>query len=59
MAEDWGSLHGNTNKNYVGYIYYIYKDQCPKIDFEGSAIQFVLDESETYLVEVTEIDYCG
>src|SRR5688572_14509366 len=29
---------GNTNKNYVGYIYYIYKDNCPKITLDGQAI---------------------
>lgn len=50
---------GNTGKNYVGYIYYTYKDSCPKIHFEGYAIQFVFDESETHLIEIKEILYCG
>ena len=49
---------GVTNKNYVGYIYYIYKDNCPKIDVESAAIQFVFDESEKYLIEVNQIEYC-
>lgn len=50
---------GNTGKTYVSYIYYVYKDNCPVISVEGYAIQFVLDESETYLVEITDIEYCG
>ena len=50
---------GVTNKNYVGYIYYTYKDNCPKITLDGRAIQFVFDESETTLLEITEIEFCG
>jgi hypothetical protein len=50
---------GNTNKNYVGYIYYIYLDECPKMQVAGAAIQFVFEETGVYLVEITEIDYCG
>ncbi len=44
---------GITNKNYIGYIYYIYKDACPKINFEGEAIQFVFEIDDIYLSEVT------
>jgi len=50
---------GNTKKSYVGYIYFVYKDRCPKIELDGFAIQFVFDESERYLVEISEIEYCG
>ena len=46
-------------KNYVEYIYYIYKDDCPKIQFEGTAIGFVFDESETYFIKMEHHDYCG
>ncbi|MEI9807992.1 MAG: hypothetical protein WDO16_09020 [Bacteroidota bacterium] len=50
---------GNTDKNYVGYIYYVYIDNCPKITVDGYAIQFVFAESENTLLEITEINYCG
>lgn len=50
---------GTTNKNYVEYIYYVYKDQCPKISVEGYAIGFIFDESEINLVEIADHEYCG
>jgi hypothetical protein len=33
-------------KNYIGYIYYVYKDNCPKVQLEAFAIQFIFDEFE-------------
>jgi hypothetical protein len=51
--------NGNTKKNYVSYIYFVYKDNCPKIEVDGLAIQFIFDESESHLVEISEIMYCG
>jgi hypothetical protein len=50
---------GTSKKNYVGYIYFVYKDNCPKISVEGYAIQFIFDETETYLIKIDEIEYCG
>lgn len=50
---------GTTNKNYVSYIYYLYKDQCPKIEVEGLAVEFIFDEFEHHLIKITEVDYCG
>jgi hypothetical protein len=47
------------NKNYVEYIYYIYKDDCPKIKVAGASIGFVFDESETYFIKIEDHDYCG
>jgi hypothetical protein len=44
-------------KNYVEYIYYIYKDDCPKIKVAGSAIGFVFDESESYFIKIGDHDY--
>lgn len=49
---------GVAKKNYVGYTYIVYKDKCPKIIFEGYAIQFLFDESEKHLVDIAEINYC-
>lgn len=46
-------------KNYVEYIYNIYKDDCSKIKFEGTSIGFVFDESETFFVKIQNHDYCG
>jgi hypothetical protein len=46
-------------KNYVEYIYYIYKDDCPKIKVAGAAIGFVFDETETFFVRLEDHDYCG
>jgi hypothetical protein len=46
-------------KNYVEYIYYIYKDDCPKIFLEGSAIGFIFDESERYFIRIEDHYYCG
>jgi hypothetical protein len=46
-------------KNYVEYIYYIYKDSCPKIIVEGAAIRFLFDESESYFIKIEDHDYCG
>lgn len=48
-----------VRKSYVEYIYYIYKDDCPKIYLTGAAIGFVFDESETYFIKVEDHDYCG
>lgn len=50
---------GVTRRNYVEYIYYVYKDQCPKIFLEGYAVGFVFDETETTLVEIVDHEYCG
>ncbi|OJW34288.1 MAG: hypothetical protein BGO54_02020 [Sphingobacteriales bacterium 46-32] len=50
---------GSTNKNYVSYTYYVYKDACPNIDVDGIAIEFVFDELEQFLLEITEVFYCG
>ena len=50
---------GITKKNYVAYVYYIYMDTCPKMRVEGKAIVFAFDETESYLVEIEERDYCG
>lgn len=52
---------GNTNKNYVGFIYYVlplieYKRDKP---FEGIYIQFVFDEKEECLLLIEEGDFCG
>ena len=49
---------GVKDKDFVGFIYYVYMDQCPKIKVEGYAIQFIFDEYENFLVEINEIDYC-
>lgn len=46
-------------KNYVEYIYYIYKDDCPKINVAGASIGFVFDESETFFIKIENHDYCG
>ena len=46
-------------RNYVEYIYNIYKDDCPKINAEGASIGFVFDESETIFVKIETHDYCG
>jgi hypothetical protein len=46
-------------RNYVEYIYYIYKDECPKIKIEGAAIGFVFDETEMFFVRMEDHDYCG
>lgn len=51
--------NGNTDKNYVSYIYYVFKDECPKIYGEALAIQFIFDEFERTLVDIAEILYCG
>jgi len=45
-------------KNYVEYIYYIYKDDCPKMRAVGAAIGFVFDESESFFIKIEDIDYC-
>lgn len=50
---------GSTNKNYVSYTYYFYKDACPNIEVDGIAIEFVFDEQEQFLLEITEVSYCG
>jgi hypothetical protein len=50
---------GYPRKKYVEYIYYIYKDNCPKIDIAGADIGFVFDESETFFVKTEDHDYCG
>ncbi|MFD2919201.1 hypothetical protein ACFS6H_05705 [Terrimonas rubra] len=47
------------NKNYVQFIYYIYKDDCPEINVEGKAIGFVFDELETNFIRIEDHDYCG
>lgn len=46
-------------KNYVEYIYYIYKDDCPKMKAAAAAIGFVFDESETYFIKMEDHDYCS
>jgi hypothetical protein len=46
-------------KRYVEYIYFIYKDDCPKIHARGAAIGFVFDESESYFIRIEEHEYCG
>jgi hypothetical protein len=46
-------------KNFIGYIYYVYKDNCPKVQLEAFAIQFIFDEFEKHLLEISDIDYCG
>jgi hypothetical protein len=46
-------------KNFVEYIYNIYKDDCPKIKVAGASIGFVFDESETYFIKIEDHDYCG
>jgi hypothetical protein len=51
--------NGVTNQNCIAFIYDVYKDACPKTEFEGFSIQFVFDEKETNLIEITGIDYCG
>lgn len=50
---------GVTNRNYIAFIYDVYKDACPKTEVEGYAIQFVFDEAEIELIEISGIDYCG
>jgi hypothetical protein len=50
---------GYPRKDYVEYIYYIYKDDCPKIRIEGAAIGFVFDETETLFIRIDDHDYCG
>ena len=50
---------GYPRKNFVEFIYYIYKDECPKIRVEGAAIGFVFDESESYFLKIEDHDYCG
>lgn len=47
------------NKRFVEYIYFIYKDNCPEIMFEGSSVAFVFDETESYFIKITTYDYCG
>lgn len=51
--------NGVTNRNYVAYIYDVFRDKCPRMLVAASAIQFVFDEKEMTLVEISEIDYCG
>jgi hypothetical protein len=50
---------GYPRKDYVEYIYYIYKDNCPKINVEGASIGFVFDKTETYFIRIDDHDYCG
>jgi hypothetical protein len=50
---------GVTKKSYVEYIYYTYKDECPKIGVEGRAIGFVFDEDEIELIEIVQHEFCG
>jgi hypothetical protein len=50
---------GITKKNYVEHIYYIYKDNCPKINVEGYGIGFIYDELETGLLEIELCEFCG
>ncbi len=50
---------GSANKNYVSYVYYVYMDACPTIDMDGIAVEFIFDEQERFLLEITEVSYCG
>lgn len=52
---------GNTRKNYVGYRYYVLcENDYPKEKFySGSYIEFVFDEAEISLLEITDGLYCG
>jgi len=47
-----------VNKNYVEFIYFIYKDNCPEIQLEGMGIGFVFDETETYFIKIDHHDFC-
>lgn len=48
-----------VNKHFVQYIYYTYKDDCPKIFFEGYGIIFFFDVTETHFIKLEDIEYCG
>ena len=47
-----------SDGNYVEYIYYIYKDDCPRIYAAGAGIGFVFDETESYFIKIEDHDYC-
>jgi hypothetical protein len=44
---------------YVSYVYFVYKDYCPKIGVDGLAIEFIFDDSETRLIKISDIVFCG
>jgi hypothetical protein len=50
---------GNKGKNYMRYVYYVYMDNCPKVNVMGYAIQFYFDVTDDFVIEVSDIDYCG
>lgn len=50
---------GISRKTHIVLVYYTYKDNCPEIRLEGSALQFIFDESGSVLIEIEPTDYCG
>ncbi len=51
--------NGMDNKYYIELIYYVFKDDCPKIKVEGWSIGFLFKENESGLLEIAFHDYCG
>lgn len=51
---------GNTNKDYVGFIYYVFceNDYPKERSFSGSYIEFCFDEKETKLQYIYDGLYC-
>jgi len=52
---------GITNKNYVGYIYYVLNmnSKPEERPYQGIYIEFVFDENERALQYIDDGDYCG
>jgi hypothetical protein len=50
---------GVAGKDFVAYVYFIYKDRCPKWVVEATAFWFVFDEGETHLTKIDVHDYGG
>jgi hypothetical protein len=50
---------GNAKKEFVGYSYFVFKDECLEIAFEAIMLQLVFNDSEYNLVKIISIEYCG
>jgi hypothetical protein len=50
---------GNVHKTFALYTYYVYRDNCPKVMVEGLGIEFLVDEIDDSVFEVSEINWCG
>lgn len=53
------SRFGDGSKQYIAYIYYIFKDECPNYGTDAIAIQFLFYENGTYRIKVSKEYYCS